>query len=585
MALALLSGNEAIAQGAWEAGARVGTGYPGTPSTEILENLVRMDGVRCEWAPNEKVALEVAIGASLGGARAIVTMKHVGLNVASDPLMTLAYTGVGAGVVVVVADDPGMHSSQNEQDSRNWGPFGKLVILEPSDSAEARDMAREAFEISERLDMPVLLRSTTRLSHGKTLVEVGERTEAPRIEFARSPAKWVMMPAMARGRRVDLDTRLAAARAESESCAFTREEMRDRGLGIVASGVVYEYVREALPDASVLKLGMSYPLPDQRIRAFAARVERLVAVEELDPYLDLNLRALGLDLERRPIPHIGELSPGKIARAFGIEGPPTREKIADLPPRPPMLCPGCPHRGVFAALRAMGAVVTGDIGCYTLAALQPLAAMDTCIDMGASIGMAHGLELAGAPGDERPVFAVLGDSTFAHSGLAGLLNTVFNRGHSNVIVLDNRITAMTGHQGNPFSGRTLAGDEAPEVDIEGLVRALGVRDVRTVDPNLLRPTRRALEAAAASVGASVVIAKAPCILLTREHGEPFAVNAEVCNACGECVRLGCPAISRDSGGRATIDAELCVGCRHCVQVCKQGAIKRAGRACETEEAS
>lgn len=584
MAFTLLSGNEAIAQGAWEAGARVGAGYPGTPSTEILENLVRKPGVRCEWAPNEKVALEVGIGASLGGARAIVTMKHVGLNVASDPLMTLAYTGVVAGIVVVVADDPGMHSSQNEQDSRNWGPFGKLVILEPSDSAEALAMTREAFALSERLDMPVLLRSTTRLSHGKSLVEVGEREELPSRSYVKSAAKWVMMPGMARGRRLDLDKRLEAARAESESCAFTIEEMRGGDLGVVTSGVVYQYVREALPEASVLKLGMTYPLPETRIREFAAKVDRLVTVEELDPYLNLNLRALGLDVEQTSVPHIGELSPGRIAAAFGATPPVTREPMDDLPPRPPMLCPGCPHRGVFHALRAMGAIVSGDIGCYTLAALQPLSSMDTCIDMGASIGVAHGLELAEAPGDDRPVFAVIGDSTFAHSGLTGLLNAVFNNGTSSVVILDNRITAMTGHQDNPFSGHTLAGDPAPDVDLEALVRALGVRDVHTVDPNLLKPTSKALSAAAANAEVSVVIARAPCILLSRDHPDPFMVDESKCTACGECVRLGCPAISRDASSKATIDAELCVGCRQCVQVCPSGAIRRGGRTCEVGDA-
>jgi indolepyruvate ferredoxin oxidoreductase alpha subunit len=580
LALTLLSGNEAIAQGAWEAGVTVGAGYPGTPSTEILENLVRKPGVVCEWAPNEKVALEVAAGASMGGVRALVTMKHVGLNVASDPFMTLAYTGVVGGLVIVVADDPGMHSSQNEQDSRNWGPFGKVPILEPSDSAEALEMAREAFALSERLDMPVLLRSTTRLSHAKGLVEPGERADVTRREYAKSAAKWVMMPGMARQRRVDLDARLKAAAGESESCAFTIEEVRDRALGVVTSGVVYQYVREALPDASTLKLGMTFPLPEERLRAFAGKVERLVVVEELDPYLLRGLRVLGLEVEEAVVPHIGELSPGKVAAAFGATPPETREPMKDLPPRPPMLCPGCPHRGVFQALRAMGAAVTGDIGCYTLAALQPLSAMDTCVDMGASIGMAHGLELAGGAGKDRPVVAVIGDSTFGHSGITGLLNTVFNNGSSTVVILDNRITAMTGHQDNPFTGRTLAGDPAPDIDLEQLVRGLGVRDVRTVDPNLLKPTAKALAAAVDNDEVSVVIAKAPCALLTSDRPDPFAVDEETCTACGDCIRLGCPAISRDSVSKATIDAELCVGCRQCVQVCRYGAILRSGRACD-----
>jgi indolepyruvate ferredoxin oxidoreductase alpha subunit len=574
-----MSGNEAIAKGAWEAGVRFGAGYPGTPSTEILVNLARMRGVRCEWAPNEKVALETAIGASMSGHRSIVTMKHVGLNVAADAFMTLAYTGVGAGLVLVVADDPGMHSSQNEQDSRNWGPFAKVPVLEPSDSAEALAMVRDAFALSERLDMPVLVRSTTRLSHGKGLVEVGERAESATLVYKKSPAKWVMMPGNARGRRVDLDKRIAAARAESDGCAFTVEEVRDPALGIVCSGVVYQYVREALPEASTLKIGMSFPLPEERIRAFAQKVGRLAVVEELDPYLRSSIAAMGLDIDSTLVPHVGELSPGRIGAAFGLEPPEVREPMDGLSPRPPMLCPGCPHRGVFHALRAMGAVVQGDIGCYTLAALQPLSAMDACVDMGASIGMAHGMSVAGGAGT-APVVAVIGDSTFAHSGMTGVLNAVYNNGDETIVILDNRTTAMTGHQDNPFTGRTLMGDPAPDVDIAAVVRALGVRSVATVNPNLLRPTAKALAEAVASPGVSVVIAKAPCVLLTKEHGDPFTVDTDECTACGECVRLGCPAISREHLSRAIIDPALCVGCRQCVQVCRYGAIVRTGRACD-----
>jgi len=580
----LLSGNESIAQGAWEAGVAVGAGYPGTPSTEVLENLVRKPGVTCQWAPNEKVALEVGIGASLAGARALVTMKHVGLNVASDALMTAAYTGVGGGLVLLVADDPGMHSSQNEQDSRRWGPFGKIPVLEPSDSAEALAMTREAFALSERLDMPVLLRTTTRISHGKGLVETGERTEPVRRAYTTRRDKWVMMPAGARKRRVDLEKRLAAATAESESCAFTRTELRDTAIGVIASGAAYEYVREALPQVSTLKIGMSFPLPEARIREFAAAVGRLYVVEELDPYVADAVRAMGITVQESGLSRIGELSPSAIAAAFGAAPSETRDPMSDeVPPRPPMLCPGCPHRGVFRALREMDAVATGDIGCYTLGALAPLNAMDTCVCMGASIGMAHGFALGGGGTGKRPVVAVIGDSTFAHSGLTGLLNAVYNGGNETIVILDNRITAMTGHQNNPFTGRTLAGDPAPDIDIETVVRALGVRDVRVVDPNLLRPTENAIREAAETAGISVVIAKAPCVLLTRERDEPFAVLSGTCTACGLCVNLGCPAISRDEGARARIDAELCVGCRQCVQVCKYGAIVRAGRACEVKD--
>ncbi len=576
----LLSGNEAIAQGAWEAGVVVGAAYPGTPSTEILENLVRKSGVRCEWAPNEKVALEVAIGASLAGARALATMKHVGLNVASDPLMTVAYTGVGGGLVVVVGDDPGMHSSQNEQDSRRWGPFGKIPILEPSDSAEALAMSRHAFELSEELDMPVLLRSTTRLSHGKGLVETGERSEAERERYRTSRPKWVMMPGAAKIRRVDLERRLAVATERSETCEFTREELRDTSLGIITAGIPYEYVREVLPDASTLKLGMVFPLPEQRIREFASRVGRLVVVEELDPYLLDAVRAMGIEVDDAGLSHVGELSAGAVAAAFGAAAPAKRAPMTDLPARPPMLCPGCPHRGVFRALREMDAVVTGDIGCYTLAALPPLGAMDSCVCMGASISMAHGFALAGGAPESRPVVAVIGDSTFAHSGLTGLLGAVYNGGSETIVVLDNRITAMTGHQDNPFTGRTLSGAPAPEIDIEAVVRALGVDDVHTVDPNLFRPTEKALRLAVEHEGVSVVIAKAPCALLNRDRPDPFAVDESACTACGICIRLGCPAISRDASSKASIDPESCVGCRQCVQVCTYGAIVRTGRSCD-----
>jgi len=581
----LLSGNEAIARGAWEAGVSVAAGYPGTPSTEILENLVRMPGVACEWAPNEKVALEVAIGASVAGARAIATMKHVGLNVAADALMTVAYTGVTGGLVLVVADDPGMHSSQNEQDSRRWGPFGKVVVLEPSDSAEARAMTLEAFELSERLDMPVILRSTTRVSHSKSMVEVGERTEHPTLPFKTDRAKWVMMPGGARGRRRDLDRRLELARAASEECAFTVTELRDRSVGIVTAGIVYQYVRDALPEASTLKLGMVFPLPEERLRDFAASVDRLYVVEELDPVLSDALKVIGIEVQPSVVPHIGELSTGAIRAAFGVDAPETREPMDDLPPRPPMLCPGCPHRGVFASLRDMNAIVTGDIGCYSLGALPPLGAIDTLVCMGASIGMAHGFGLADNGTETRPVVAVIGDSTFAHSGLTGIMNCVYNGGAETVIVLDNRITAMTGHQNNPFTGRTISGDAAPDIDIEAVVRALGVQDVRTVDPNLLRPTDKAIREAIANPGVSVIIAKAPCVLLTKQHPAPYAVDAEKCTACGICIRLGCPAIGRGEESRAVIETDLCVGCRQCVQVCRYGAIHKTGPSCEIGGAS
>jgi indolepyruvate ferredoxin oxidoreductase alpha subunit len=573
-----MSGNEAIARGAWEAGTSVGVGYPGTPSTEVLENLVRYEGVRCEWAPNEKVAAEVAGGVSFGGRRALVTMKHVGLNVAADPLFTQAYTGVGGGLVYLVADDPGMHSSQNEQDTRDLAYAAHVPVLEPSDSAEALAFVRRAFDLSEEFDIPVIVRSTTRVSHSKGLVEVGERTEHAPLDYERDAGKYVMMPGNARARRVDLASRLERLRAYAESGAENRIEVRDPGLGIVTSGIAYEYVREALPDASVLKLGMTMPFPENLVLEFSSRVERVAVVEELDSYLSLRTRALGIPLLETGFSGIGELSPAKIAQAFGAASSIVRAAVPGLPPRPPLLCPGCPHRGVLHALSKMRAVVTGDIGCYTLGALPPLQAMDSCVCMGASIGMGHGVGLAQAT--DRPVVAIIGDSTFAHSGLTGLLHVAYNGGTGTVVVLDNRTTAMTGHQGNPVSGVAIGGGPAPAVDLEALATALGAAAVRTVDPNDLAATRAVLDEETAADHLSVIVAKAPCALLIREPKDPFAVDEELCTKCAACVRLGCPAISRDADGRAVIDTALCVGCAQCVQVCRFDAIVQVGPSCD-----
>jgi indolepyruvate ferredoxin oxidoreductase alpha subunit len=574
-----MSGNEAVARGAWEAGVAVGVGYPGTPSTEVLENLVKYDCVRCEWAPNEKVAAEVAAGVSLGGARTLVTMKHVGLNVAADLLFTLAYTGVGGGYVLLVADDPGMHSSQNEQDSRNYAAFAKVPMLEPSDSQEALEFTREAFSISEEFDIPVLVRTTTRIAHSKGLVEVGERVAASEpAPYTARVAKWVMMPGNARARRVDLAERTGRLVVFSNECGLNRVEMRNPALGIVVSGIAYEYVREALPEASILKIGMVNPLPERLILEFASKVERLAVIEELDPYMSLRLKALGLSLVETGLPAIGELSPDRIAQAFGAPLRETREPIVDLPPRPPLLCAGCPHRGVYWALGKLKATVMGDIGCYTLGALPPLSAMDSCVCMGASVGMAHGLGLAGS--SERPVVGVIGDSTFAHSGITGVLDMVYNGGSGTVVILDNRTTAMTGHQGNPVSGKTIAGDVAPMLDLEALVAALGVPWVRTVDPFDMSATLEALREATQTAGMSVLIAKAPCALLVKREDQPYAVDEELCTSCGACVRLGCPAIMKADSGQAVIDTASCVGCSQCVQVCRADAIVAVGPACD-----
>ncbi|MDO9108321.1 MAG: indolepyruvate ferredoxin oxidoreductase subunit alpha [Coriobacteriia bacterium] len=581
MSRTLLSGNEAVARGAWEAGVSVGVGYPGTPSTETLENLTRMSDVHCEWAPNEKVALEVAAGVSMGGARVLVTMKHVGMNVAADPLFTLAYTGVGGGIVILIADDPGMHSSQNEQDSRNWGPFAHVPVLEPADSHEALEFTKSAFEISERFDVPVIVRSTTRISHSKGLVEVGERvlSEAP-APFLSDPAKWVMLPSNARCRCTSLNERIDRLAKWNATDGPDRVEMGSTELGIVTSGVCYEYVREALPNASVYKVVMSYPLNERALVEFAASVDRLAVVEEADPYLKTHLRAMGIDVADVSVPIEGELSPAKVAAAFGGTLPSTRALIADLPPRPPLMCPGCPHRSVFHALRKAKAIVTGDIGCYTLGALPPLSAMDSCVCMGAGIGMAHGMALAGQGKAGRPIVAVIGDSTFAHSGITGLAHIAYNGGAGTVLILDNRITAMTGHQGNPMMGLTLMGEQNRQIDIEALCASMGIDHVRTVDPHDLEAVGSTIAEEIGRDQLSVIVFCAPCALLIREKEQPYAVDEEACTACGACIKLGCPAISKTSTGIAATDITVCVGCGDCVQVCKFDAIVPAGEACE-----
>lgn len=576
----LLSGNEAIARGAWEAGVAVGVAYPGTPSTEILENLALMQGVRSEWAPNEKVALEVAIGVSMGGRRAMATMKHVGLNVAADPLYTLAYTGVRGGLVLIVADDPGMHSSQNEQDTRHHAAAAMVPILEPSDSQEALEFVRIAFELSEAHDVPVIVRSTTRLAHSKGLVDLGERAEVEHKGYESDPAKYVMIPGFARRRRVDLERRLVALAEAAESLELNTIHRGDAQLGIVTSGVTYQHVREALPQASVFKLGMTFPIPARALSEFADSVEELHAVEELSPFLVGRLRLAGIKIADPLVPLIGELTPGAVAEAFGQPiAQPGSVAVEDLPARPPLLCAGCPHRGVFWALRKMKAVVMGDIGCYTLGALPPLSSMDACVCMGAGIGMAHGLEISGGE-PSRPVVAVIGDSTFAHSGLTGLVNAAYNQGSSTVVIMDNRTTAMTGRQENPVTGRTLMGEDTYEMDLEAISYACGATSVVTVDPHDLEATEEALRAEVARKGLSVVVTKAPCALLARSDKSPFAVDVEACTACKACVRLGCPAISLGEGDKAAIDTSQCVGCAQCVMVCKFDAILPAGPACD-----
>ena len=589
-----LSGNEAIALGAWEAGVRVASGYPGTPSTEIMGNLARYEGVYAEWAPNEKVGLEVAIGASFAGARALATMKHVGLNVAADPLFTAAYTGVRGGLVIINADDPQMHSSQNEQDNRNYAFAAKLPLLEPSDPAEAKEMMTRAYDLSEQLDTPVIVRITTRIAHVKGVVEKGQRRETPEPSMDKMPAKLVMLPGNARVRRVAVEKRMAAARQLAETLPENRIESGTGKRGFITSGVPYNYVKEAFPAAPVLKLGMVWPLPEKMIRDFAATVDELIVVEELDPFIETHLKAMGIACRGKDlIPNQGELNSFIVRKAIAPETVGEVFAPLELPMRPPNMCAGCPHRGLFYGLSKMKDVfISGDIGCYTLGFLPPLSAMDACVCMGASIPMAHGMAKALGKQGEGKIVAVLGDSTFMHSGMTGLLNTVYNNSYASVIILDNRTTAMTGHQDNPASGHTILGDPAPALDLEALCRALGVKRVVVVNPHDVEATRKVLKEEIAAPEPSVIISRAPCVLIPEEARRPkpvYTTNLDNCTGCSLCVQMGCPAISwtpltpaeaeargyrEKQKGFAKIAEVQCAGCGQCVAVCKFEAITR-----------
>ncbi len=575
----LLSGNEAIARGAYEAGVTVATGYPGTPSTEILEAVAAFKAdVYCEWSPNEKVAFEVAVGASLTGARSIVTMKHVGLNVAADPLMTFAYIGAVGGLVAVVADDPGMHSSQNEQDTRHYARFAKIPILEPSDSQEALEFTKLGLEISEQFQTPVILRTTTRVSHSRGLATLGERQAAPKkVGFVKDPPRYVPIPVWGRVMRRTVEERLPKLREAASNSPANRIEMRDPSLGIITSSVAYEYVRDIFPEASVLKLGWAYPFPDDLIRRFAAQVKRVLIVEELDDFLEEHIKAMGIACDgRNLVPGVGELNPERVRAARArLEGQPVAEikprpEAADLPMRPPVLCPSCPHRGVFYALAQFDVVVTGDIGCYSLGVFPPLNRMDTILCMGGGISMPQGFEKAGEP---KPVVGIVGDSTFFHSGITGLLNIAYNRGTSTLIVVDNRTTAMTGHQMNPGSGSTLMGEPAPTASIEDLAKACGVRRVLTVNPYELQNTIQVLKESLEAKEPTVIVSRAPCPL---DEGEPvgaaLSIDPELCQSCSECIGLGCPALERDDAHGIRINDILCGGCGMCKQVCPFEAI-------------
>jgi len=585
----ILSGNEAVARGAWEAGVAVASAYPGTPSTEIIEEFARYPGVYAEWAPNEKVAVDVAIGAAYAGRRAFASMKHVGLNVAADAFMYASMTGTETGLVIVTADDPGMHSSQNEQDNRTFARFARVPCLEPSDSQEAKEMMIAAFALSEQFDTPVLFRMTTRICHSSSAVVLGERVEPPArvTRFPRNPAKYVMVPGNARPRHPLIEQRQEAIAGFAETCRFNRVEARGRELGIIASGVAYQYAREVFPRASLLKLGMTWPLPAQLIRDFAASVERLIVIEELDPFIEEAVRLLDVPVEGKSIfPRVGELDPRTVrecAIAAGLlpetaRAPTLDVDVGPLPGRPPMLCPGCPHRAAFYVLGKLKVPVLGDIGCYSLGFAPPLNAMHTLGCMGAGIAVAHGAAKAGNP--EHHV-AVIGDSTFFHTGLPALVNVVYNQSPVITIIMDNRVTGMTGHQENPGTGRTLQGKAAPIIEFEPLVRALGVEHVKTVDAYDAAEIERTLKEFMRLDQPAVLITRAPCALLpeVRLRWRPLTINAEVCNGCGLCFRLGCPAIlksdvldTRYRRPKALIDATLCTGCAVCAAICPRGAV-------------
>ncbi len=584
----LLTGNEAIARGAFEAGVTVAAAYPGTPSTEILENFVRYQGVYAQWSPNEKVAMEVGLGAALGGARTLVTMKHVGVNVAADPLFTLAYTGVNAGFVLVGADDPGMHSSQNEQDNRNYAKFAKIPLLEPSNSQECKDMVGLALEISEQFDTPVLLRTTTRVAHSQSFVELGERGESHTKPYTKTPSKYVMVPAHARGRHVVVEERRQKLLEYSETCPVNKVELADKSIGIITSGIVYEYVKEVIPGASVLKLGMTFPLPEKLVRKFAAEVKELYVVEELEPFLEEQIRLMGIEVTGKKLfPRMGEISQSMLAEKIlsvtefkelvdtsvlvkGVEGDPD----VQIPVRPPVMCPGCPHRGVFYTLSQLKMTVMGDIGCYTLGALPPLEAMDTCICMGASVGSALGMEKA-HPEMHGKVVAVIGDSTFLHSGITGLLDVAYNKGATTTIILDNSTTAMTGHQDHPATGRTLSKEPTCQVDLVALAKALGISRVVTADPFELDNLKNIIKEEAEANEPSVIITKRPCALLIKEKSSPYTIQTDTCINCKKCMKLGCPALTAGVE-TVTVNATLCTGCGLCAQLCPSGALKKAG---------
>ncbi|WP_346886266.1 indolepyruvate ferredoxin oxidoreductase subunit alpha [Clostridium sp. UBA4395] len=583
----IMTGNEAIARGAYEAGCHVASAYPGTPSTEILENFALYEGVYAEWAPNEKVGFEVASGASIGGARVLTTMKHVGLNVAADPLFTMAYEGVNGGFVVVTADDPGMHSSQNEQDNRFYAPHAKVAMVEPSNSQECIDYMKEAYEISEKFDTLVLFRVTTRISHSKTVVEVGDKQAVEVKPYEKNIKKYIMTPGHSKIKHYEVEERLEKLRQYSNTTKLNKMEMGNTKIGIITSGISYEYCREVFGDnASYLKIGFSYPLPDEMIKEFASKVEKLYVVEENDPYLENSVKALGIScIGKEVIPICEELNPDIIRRGIlGEENKITYTADTNPPSRPPVLCPGCPHRGIFYAVsKYKDVIASGDIGCYTLGMNAPLSVTDTVICMGASISAGVGMERASivANREDKKVFAFIGDSTFFHSGVTGLIESVYNNTPIVTVILDNRITGMTGHQENPGTGRTLQNREAPMVDIEALVLACGIKkeNIKVVDPYKIEETSKAVKEAHDSTEPFVIITKQPCALikdvLKKRANLKCKVDVEKCKKCKMCLKTGCPAL-KFQNGVVEIDESMCNGCEICKQVCPFDAIEKVG---------
>ncbi|MCR4441314.1 MAG: indolepyruvate ferredoxin oxidoreductase subunit alpha [Peptococcaceae bacterium] len=582
----IMSGNEAVARGAYEAGCSVAAAYPGTPSTEILESTAAYKEIYSEWSTNEKVALEIACGASIAGARALAAMKHVGLNVAADPMFTAAYTGVNGGLVIVTADDPGCHSSQNEQDNRNYAPFAKVPMLEPSDSQECKDYLKLAFELSERFDTPVLLRMTTRVCHSKGLVELGERVEAGVKEYKKDAAKYVMAPANARARRAILEERLGRLREYADTCPCNRIEWGDKRIGIITSGISYQHAREVFGEgASYLKLGLTYPLPDRLIRKFAGEVGKVYVIEENDPYLETHVRSLGVEcLGKEVLPACGELSPEVIRKALlPAAGENGYSVEAEAPSRPPVLCAGCPHRGLYYALsKRRDVVVAGDIGCYTLGAMPPLSVTDTVICMGAGISAAVGMEKAfKKAGRKSKVIGCIGDSTFFHSGITGLIDAVYNKSSVAICILDNRTTAMTGHQENPGTGKTLMGEDVPVIEIEKIVKAVGIKEenIRVITPYDLVQTEKAVREACEATEPFVIISREPCALLKEvqkeRRGRRCEIDTEKCKKCKACLKIGCPALVFKEG-QVVIDGSMCNGCTLCLQVCRFDAVKKVG---------